>query len=315
MESTSGYNNSLNSNKNSNDNPLKKWVVLLGILAGVFFATTLYLAFFAKPVMNKEYSKVEDAKVELQTELDSLLAEHEKIKAQYGELSDQLSEKDSLIMANAAEIEQLINSQADYRKIKKQLARLQNISQEYVKEMDKLYQENQALKDENTQVKADLETERQDKANIQKSNEELNNKLSGAAVYKAYNIHSAGYAVKSKGVEEATDKASRVRRIKTSMILGENPLIEAGPVNVYCRIALPGSGRVLTQGSSDTYSFVHDGQRLQYSSKQIVNYNNKSQTVTLCWDLEPDDKAAKGKYIIQVFTDDQYLGESSFTLK
>lgn len=315
MESTSGFNNSLNSNNNSNENPLRKWVVLLGILAGVFFITTLYFAFFAKPVMNKEYTKVEDAKVELQTELDSLLAEHEKIKAQYGELSDQLSEKDSLIMANAAEIEQLINSQADYRKIKKQLARLQNISQEYVKEMDKLYQENQALKDENTQVKADLETERQDKANIQKSNDELNSKLTGAAVFKAYNIHSAGYAVKSKGVEEATDKASRVRRIRTSMILGENPLIEAGPVNIYCRIAVPGSGKVLTPGSSNTYSFVHDGQRLQYSSKQIVNYNKKSQTVTLDWNLEPDDKAVKGKYIIQVFTDDQYLGESSFTLK
>jgi len=314
METTSGLNNSFNSNNRNNDvNPLKKWVILLGILAGVFFATTLYFGFFAKPVMNKEYTKVEDAKVELQSELDSLLAEHEKIKAQYGELSDQLSEKDSLIMANAAEIEKLINSQADYRKIKKQLARLQNISQEYVKEMDKLYQENKALKDENTQVKADLETERQDKANIQKSNDELNSKLTGAAVFKAYNIKSAGYAVKAKGTEEVTDKASRVKRIKTNFILGENSLIEAGPVNIYCRIAVPGSGKVLTPSNSST--FVHDGQRLQYSDKQVVNYNNKSQNVTLSWTLEPDDKAAKGKYIIQVFTDKQYLGESSFTLK
>ena len=316
METTSSRSNNFSNNRQNNDvNPLKKWVILLGILAGVFFITTLYFGFFAKPIMNKEYVKVEDEKVELQSELDSLLAEHEKIKAQYGELSDQLSEKDSLIMANAAEIEQLINSQADYRKIKKQLARLQNISQEYVKEMDKLYQENKALKDENTQVKADLESERQDKANIQKSNDELHSKLTGAAVFKAYNIRSAGYAVKSKGTEEVTDKASRVRRIKTSLILGENPLIDAGPVTIYCRIAVPGSGKVLTLGSSNTYSFVHDGQRLQYSAKQVVNYNNKSQNVTLNWDLMADDKAAKGKYVIQVFTDEQYLGESSFTLK
>ena len=74
--------------------------------------------------MNKEFVKVEEANNELQGELDSLLAEHEKIKAQYGDLSDQLSEKDSIIMAHAAEIEQLINSQADYKKIKRQLARL-----------------------------------------------------------------------------------------------------------------------------------------------------------------------------------------------
>ena len=313
MESTSSFNN--NPSNTNETNPLKKWVTILGILAGLFFCTTLYFAFFAKPVMNKEYTKVENNNMELKSELDSLLAEHEKIKAQYGDLSEQLSDKDSLIMAHAAEIEQLINSQADYRKIKRQLERLQNISQEYVKEMDKLYQENQALKDENTQVKANLEQERQEKADIQKSNEDLTSKITGAAVYKAYNIHSAGYSVKAKGDEEVTDKATRVKRIKTTLILGENSLIEPGPVNVYCRIAVPGTGKVLTPGSGETYSFVHDGQRLQYSSKSVVNYNNKAQNVTLTWDLMSDDKAIKGKYVVQVFTDDQFLGESYFTLK
>lgn len=312
METTRSFSNPPQKN---DENPLKKWVIIFGILAGIFFITTLYFGFFAKPTMNKEYIKVEETNNELQGELDALLAEHEKIKAQYGELSDQLSEKDSIILANAAEIEQLINSQADYKKIKKQLARLQNISQEYVKEMDKLYQENQALKTENTQVKADLEQERQDKANIQKSNDDLSAKISHAATYKAYSMKSGGYNIKSKGVEEATDRASRVKRIKTSFVLGENSLIEPGPVNIYCRIAIPGTGKVLTQGSSESYSFVHDGQRLQYSTKSVVNYNNKAQNVTLNWDLMSDDKAIKGKYIVQIFTDDQLLGESSFTLK
>lgn len=313
MESTSNYQGQDNQRQESN--PLKKWVVLLGILAGVLLASTLYFGFFAKPVLNKEYTKVENSNIELQEELDSLLAEHEKIKAQYGSLSDQLSEKDSIIMANAAHIEELINSQADYKKIKKQLARLQNISQEYVKEMDKLYQENKALKEENISVKADLEQERQDKETVQKSNEELTAKISGAAVYKAYNIRSAGYMLKNKGVEEPTDKATRVKRIKTTFILGENSLIESGPVNLYCRIAIPGTGKVLTMGSGDTYSFVHNGQRLQYSTKTVVNYDKQAQNVTMNWDLMADDKAIKGKYVVQVFTDDQFLGESYFTLK
>ena len=246
--------------------------------------------------------KIETSNNELQNELNTLLAEHERIKAQYGDLAEQMTEKDSIIMANAAEIEHLIATQADYNRIKKQLARLQNISQEYVKEMDKLYQENQQLKDENTQVKADLEQERQDKANIQKSNEDLTSKINNAAVYKAYSIHSGAYNVKAK-------------RIKTSFVLGENSLIEPGPVNVYCRIAVPGTGKVLTPGSSESFSFVHNGQRLQYSSKAVVNYNNSAQNVTLTWDIPSDDKAIKGRYIVQIFTDDQLLGESSFTLK
>jgi len=294
---------------------LKKWVIILGALAGLFLCTTLYLAFFAKPAMNPVYKEVESQNMELQSELDSLLAEHNRIKEQYGELSDQLSEKDSIIQASAAEIEKLINSQADYNRIKKQLARLQNISQEYVKEMDQLYQENKALKEENQQVRADLEQEREVTRNMQKSNDDLSQRISNAAVYKAYNIKSAGYLVRNKGTEEQTDKANKVKRIKTTLMLGENSLIEPGPVNVYCRIAIPETGKVLTMGSGDTYSFVHNGQRLQYSCKTVINYNNKAENVTLNWDLMSDDKAIKGQYSVQLYTDDQFLGETYFTLR
>ncbi|MCR4877970.1 MAG: hypothetical protein K5901_01490 [Bacteroidales bacterium] len=308
-------NQTTQSQRSNQDNPLKKWVIILGALAGLFLCSTLYLAFFAKPTTNRVYKEVENKNFELQSELDSLLAEHNRIKEQYGELSDQLSEKDSIIMANAAEIEKMINSQADYNRIKKQLARLQNISQEYVKEMDKLYQENKALKEENQQVRADLEQEREVTRTMQKSNEDLTQKISNAATFKAYNLKSGGYLVRNKGSEEPTEKANKVKRIKTTLMLGENSLIEPGPVNIYCRIAIPETGKVLTMGSGDTYSFVHNGQRLQYSCKTVVNYNNKAENITMDWDLMSDDKAIKGQYSVQLYTDDQFLGECYFTLK
>lgn len=313
METTSSI--ARRTEQQNENNPLKKWVIILGALAGLFLCSTVYFAFFAKPTMNKVYTEVENKNEELQTELDSLLAEHNRIKEQYGELSEQLSEKDSIIMASADEIKKLINSQGDYNRIKKQLARLQNISQEYVREMDQLYQENKALKEENQQVRATLEQEREVTRNIQKSNEDLSQKISEAATFKAYNIKSAGYLVRNKGTEEQTDKASKVKRIKTTLMLGENSLIEPGPVNIYCRIAIPETGKVLTMGSGDTYSFVHNGQKLQYSCKTVANYNNKAQNITMDWNLMSDDKAIKGQYSVQIFTDDQFLGETFFTLR
>ena len=315
METTSSMNQTSQPQKSNENNPLKKWVIILGVLSGLLLCSTIYLAFFAKPTMNQEYKIVENKNAELKSELDSLLAEHNRIKEQYGELSDQLSEKDSIILANAAEIERLINSQADYNQIKKQLARLQNISQEYVKEMDQLYQENKALKEENQQVRADLEQEREVTRNMQKSNEDLTQKINNAATFKAYNLKSAGYLVRNKGTEEPTEKANKVKRIKTTLMLGENSLIEPGPVNVYCRIAIPETGKILTMGSGNTYSFVHNGQRLQYSCKTVVNYNNKAENITMNWDLMSDDKAIKGQYSVQVYTDDQFLGECFFTLR
>ena len=94
-------------------NPLKKWVILLGVLSFVFLCTTLYFGFFSKPVFNQQYVQTVEEKDNLQAELDALIQEHNKIKAEYGDLSNQLSEKDSIILANAAEIKKLINKQAD----------------------------------------------------------------------------------------------------------------------------------------------------------------------------------------------------------
>ncbi len=304
-----------NNNQEKEKNPLKKWVIILGALCAVLLFTTLYFGFFAKPVFNSEYTQVTQENENLQAELDALLADHEQIKSEYGELSELLSEKDSTIMANAAEIQKLIASQADYNKIKKQLKRLQNIAQEYVTEIDQLYTENKALKEENTQVKETLAQTREEKAALERHKDSLSTKISGAAIFRAYNIKSKAVYYKSKGDEIETDRASRATALTTTLTLAENSLLESGPVNLYCRIAIPGTGRVLTPGTGDAYTFVNNGQRLQYSAKTTVNYDNKAQHVTLKWDIRNNDKAVKGKYVVQIFTEDTYLGESYFTLK
>ncbi|MDR2868443.1 MAG: hypothetical protein LBV46_02755 [Bacteroidales bacterium] len=303
-------------NNTNQVNPLKKWVILLAVIAGVFLITTLYFGFFAKPVYNTEYVKVSEEKESLQAELDSLLAEHDRIKTEYGDLTTQLSEKDSIILANAEEIKQMINSQADYRKIKKQLARLQSIAQDYVSQIDILYTENQNLKTENKTITQKLAKTEEAKTAVEAEKEALNDKLTTAAALKAYNVYSRATYNKSKRTGEVvTEKANRVENIKTTLLLGENTLINPGKVNIYCRIARPGDGQVLAQGQGDAFTFRNNGQKLQYSCVTTVDYKNQATQVTLNWELPLDDHADKGRYIVQVYSDDVYLGESSFELK
>lgn len=299
----------------SEKNPLQKWVILLGVLAGIFFATTIYFGFIGKPVLNTEFQEVEQQNACLQAELDNLLADHEKIKQEYGDLTSQLSEKDSIILANAAEIEKLIAAQEDTRKIRKQLLRLQNIAKEYVDQIDQLYTENKLLKEENIKVKENLAQSQQQYAEVQESNKALTDKINTAAVHKAYNISCRGVYHKNNGEEVITEKASRVESLKTTFILSENSLIPAGPVNVYCRIAIPGTGRIITSGAGDAYSFIHNGERLQYTVKQTVNFDGSAHSCSLVWDIKDKDKAIKGSYSIQVFTDDIMLGETILNLR
>jgi seryl-tRNA synthetase len=297
-------------------NPLKKWLILLSILTVLFLGTTLYFGFFAKPVFNQEFVKAVVENEYLQSELDSLLSEHERIKKEYGELSEQLTEKDSVILANAEEIRKLIAGQADYRKIKRQLERLQNIAKEYVEQIDQLYTENKQLKEENTQVKTQLKESKKVIEAITKDKEELDQTITAAAVHQAYNIHSRAVYFKNKNKEEVmTEKANRVDQFKTTFIIGANSLIPAGPVTVYCRIAIPGTGRILSPGSGDAFSFTYNDEKLQYSAKQTINYNNNAETVTINWNLPDKDKAMKGRYVVQLYTEEQFLGETGFELK
>jgi len=296
-------------------NPLKKWVILFAVLTAIFLGTTIYLGFFAK--QEKEgREKAEIENVSLQSELESLLNEHEQIKKEYGELSEQLAEKDSVILAHAAQIKKLIEGQADYRKIKRQLERLQDIAKEYVEQIDQLYTENRELKAENTQVKVQLSETKREVEAIKRDKEELGQTLSAAAVHQAYNIYSRAVYFKNRNKEEViTEKANRVEQFKTTFILGANSLIPAGPVTLYCRIAIPGTGRILMPGSGDAFSFNYQGEKLQYTAKKTINYNQIAETISISWDLVEKDKAVKGRYIVQLYTDEQYLGETSFELK
>ena len=90
---------------------------------------------------------------DFQAEVDSLMRVHNELKESYGELSQELAEKDSIIQADAVEIKKLLDSQWDYYRIKKKLASLQAISQKYVRQMDSLYTVNRELVAENERIR------------------------------------------------------------------------------------------------------------------------------------------------------------------
>ncbi|MCK9338866.1 MAG: hypothetical protein PHQ33_00045 [Bacteroidales bacterium] len=309
-----------NQKKEKKDNPLFKWVILLGILTVIFMGTTVYFAKFYSPSFNNQVQNItsekETMEQNLNKELADLLAQHNALKVENGELAAQLTEKDSIILANADEIQKLINSQGDYKKIKKQLARLQNIAQEYVAEMDKLIEQNRVLTSKNTELTETIAKEQSEKVRLTQEKDELNQKINTAATLSAYNIYSRCVYHKSRNnAEVITERANRAKKIKTTLILGENSLITPGTYNIYCRVSVPGDGRVLTPGKSDAYTFINEGKKLQYTAKAEVQYVNKKENVTLVWDIRENDKAIKGTYNVQVFSDTKLLGETSFTLE
>ncbi|MCX6230688.1 MAG: hypothetical protein NTZ33_04020 [Bacteroidetes bacterium] len=253
---------------------------------------------------------------ELQSELDSLLNEHNKIKASYGELSGKLAEKDSVILANAGEIQKLIAIQGDYRKTKKKLELLRNITQGYLTQLDSLYRANQALTDENQKIKVDITNERKINTELSKDKQVLNEKVNLASQLKAYNVKASTVKLRSNGTKESeTDKAKRVERVNICFTLSENKIASSGNKTIYIRIARP-DNVIVCEGKDDIYTFEYQGQKIQYSMKKEISYDNKAQELCLSWNKK-DDKipAMVGKYNVAIFIDGYEIGQSQFELK
>lgn len=251
-----------------------------------------------------------------QYELDSLLIEHENVKNEYGNLVVTMSEKDSIIQANAKEIRRLLDTQWEYVKVQRKLEQLRKISQGYLRQMDSLYTVNRELKAENVQIRASYERERMLTRELQKDRESLTEKVEEAAVLRAFNITATPVNVRSlSGRESETDRARRVDFIRVCYTLAENSLTAAGRRDVYIRIARP-DNLILAAGLGDDYSFIYKGNVMQYSIMRNVDYQNEETEVCGNWiNRNTQEPMMTGTYVVSIFADDHEIGQTSFTLR
>lgn len=290
----------------------KSLIIIVILLAALALLTWLYLS--TRSRLGSLLEEKEQQRVELQHELDSLITEHNNIKLEYGTFSDSLLAKDSIIQANAIEIRKLLDTQYEFYKVKKKLDRLRSISQGYLKQIDSLYTVNQELKAENEQIRSSYQMEQQKSSSLQKDKEALTEKVTMAAVLRAYKITASG--VRGSGDKErSTDKAKRVEKVKVCFTLGENPLLSAGAKNIYIRIARPDK-IILARGRGDDYSFSYKGEILQYTMRETVNYQNQAMDICTYWiNRSAKENLPEGVYVVSVYAEDFEIGQTSFELK
>ena len=289
----------------------KGWVyAILGLLALIIIGLSCWLISI-KGNLNTLEKEKEQQRADFQAEVDSLLRVHNELKENYGELSTQLAEKDSIIQADAEEIKKLLETQWDYNRIKKKVTELQAISQKYVHQLDSLYVVNQELVAENERIREEV----QENKNLQRQKEELTNKVNQAAVLRIYNLSANPVRFKGGSQETVTDKAGRTERIRVDFTVGQNDLVSAGGKNFYLRIADP-SKSIITKGMGDEYAFMYQGELLQYTEKIHVNYENKEKDVRAYYIKPAGREMLPGYYFVDIYDDnDNLVGQTTFSLR
>ncbi len=304
--------NLINPKQNRGGSNLWMYIVIV-IMALSIIGVSLWLL-SVKSTMNELLAEKEVQKLELEQELQTLINEHEDIKKAYGDISDSLIVMDSVIQANAIEIKKMLNFKWEYYKIKKKMSRLQVIAQGYVRQMDSIVTINHDLTEENIQIKEEIKIEKRKYRQLEEQTVVLTGKVDEASVLNIYNLKSTGIHEKGGSKEIETDKIRRVNLIKVCFTLGENSIVEAGKKIIYVRIAEPGK-EILVKGRGEEYSFNFNGEILQYSIMEEVDYENSAIDMCIRWHKRDTKELAPGMYHVDIFEGNNNIGHTTFTLR
>jgi hypothetical protein len=291
--------------------------MLFKVLTGVLVIAVAALIFWSlntKKELNGMIVEKEAQKVELQSQLDGLMKQHNQLKKENGELSESLTEKDSIIQAKATEIEDALKYKWSYYKINKQFKELQKVTQGYVRQIDELKEANIKLANENTVVKSKFAAEQQKTAKLTQIKKDLSNQVDKASVIKSFKVVANGVRVKSNGKERITNKISRINKIKISFSLIENVIAKAGPKEIFIRIAGP-DNKILTKGHGDEFAFDYKGEKLQYSIAKKIDYKNEAIDVDTYWTKRDSQKLIAGEYKVEIYEDENVIGHANFKLR
>jgi len=294
----------------------KNLIYFLGIFGIIIIALAIWLFISMGDIAELKELKAEkeQQRVELKSELDTLLVQHNKIKEVYGQLSDTLYLRDSIIQEDAKEIKKLLDTKWRYYKIKKKIAKLQLIAQGYVHQMDSLYSENKTLKNENVKITKNYNSEVKKNVELTKIKDALNEKVNTASILKTYNLKAEAIQLRWGGRKtKVVTKAKKVDKIKINFTLSENTIIPAGTKEIFIRIAKPDK-LILTPSRRDSYSFMYKGEQLQYSIKKEIDYQNEAQNLQLFWTNKSTEKMIVGTYHVEIFVGNNVIGQTKFTL-
>lgn len=251
------------------------------------------LAEMDKREMENEYAQFAKQYNEMKTQInnDSLIAQLDQEQQRTEELLEELKRVKS---TDAAEIARL----------KKELATVRAIMRGYILEIDSLNRLNQALADENKQIKAQYNQAQTHISSLETEKESLSDKVAIASQLDATNISISAKNKRGKKARKIKD----AKQLVVSMTIAKNITAPTGMKTIYVRILKP-TNEVLTNGQT----FPFENKELEYSMKRDIEYTGDEQNLSLYWDV--NEFLSKGTYRISVFADGNNIGNTTVTFE
>jgi len=282
-----------------------KLIVLLFVVVTVLVFSLIYQKKTMEHQMDLKIQFIEQKNI-LRDELDDLIDEHDDLLEEYGDLNEQLFQKDSLIQQQIAEIRNLIRTKNDLKEARLKIENLKRIAQNYVKDIDSLYNVTERLsseKDSVIKVNKDINWKNY---KLNKTNIKLSEKVNMGSTLKIKDITVEPFRYRGTGKEVSTRSAAKTQTLRTCFYISANLIAEAGEKEVLLQFVNP-ENNILC--SSDTII----SNNVLFSASTTVDYKN--QQLFVCLDWQRYVPLVEGNYIVKIYIDNVFTSETDFKLR
>ena len=222
---------------------------------------------------------------------DSLIAQIEEQKQKIQLLIDELN---TVKATDAKKIQEL----------KDELSVVRTVLYDYIRKVDSLNRVNSALRNENSQMKQQVEETTTKNEQLTKDKQQLTEVVTRAAMIDV-DILSVETLNKRGNV---TNRLGKIQRIAVNILIGKNVTTQVGYKTIYMRILSP-SHECLNKGNT---KIKYEGNYIAYSMKKDIEYKGEKQQQILYYDVT--ETLMPGTYKVDVFIDGAALASTTFNI-
>lgn len=298
----------------------KKVITALSAIIVLLIAGLIYLAYNLS-----EQTQINRDMEELATlDKQEMEGEYRQFADQYSEMKTRIN-NDSIIAQLTREqerTEQLLQElkktkttdAAEITRLKKELASVRAVLRSYVLEIDSLNRLNQALQDENSQMRTELEESNQQNQALTNDNASLSQKVAIAAQLNAVNIDIMMIvkAALSSKTKERTKHPHKIggstNEMKVRFVLSRNVTASNGMRKIYVRILTP-TGSVLNVSGQCPF----EDKEVAYTAMKAIEYTGEETPMELF--VAKKETLIPGDYRVQVIADGHEIGSRTIELE
>ena len=290
------------------DNNSAKFKILIGVLTLLLVGLAVYTVSLYNDSKNT-VSGLEQQKMEIQTELESLITNYNEV-IQENELKDKdlLAARERIVML----LDSVKDSEANVALIgryRAEIGRLKNERKKLFLKADSLIFANQRLEMERDSTTNVLEKTYLVVDSVNQQNIDMAEIIKKGSALKATDLRGEAVIVRKSGKIVDTRRSSRADKVRACFTLAPNSIAEKGDKLLYVQVINPRNNLL---GGKEMMSF--DEGDLTYSASTKVYYENEELDVCILVNAVEEDLIT-GSYVINVFDGARIISTATMVLK